>query len=174
MELQTVVANVLTANTNTFVKPALQGLSDADLVKRPSDQCNPIGWLLWHATRVEDAILSTVSGRPQAWIEGKWHEQFGMPAEPGSVGAGDSLEQVAAFTPTSANLLGYLDAVREKSLAILQSLTPADLDRELPAPGGGTRKVGEFLGIILVDGFHHSGQIAYLRGYLTGKGWFPR
>jgi len=111
MDLQTVVANVLTANTNTFVKPALQGLSDADLVKRPSDQCNPIGWLLWHATRVEDAILSTVSGRPQAWIEDKWHAQFGMPAEPGSVGAGDSLEQVAAFTPTIGNLLGYLDLV---------------------------------------------------------------
>jgi len=115
-----------------------------------------------------------VGGRPQAWIEGQWHEKFGMPAEPGSVGAGDSLEQVAAFKPTIANLLGYVDAVREKSLAILQSLSPADLERDLPAPGGGTRKVGDFLGIIMIDNFHHSGQIAYLRGYLTGKGWFPR
>src|SRR5215510_9178578 len=125
MDLQTVVANVLTANTNTFVKPALQGLSDADLLKSPSDQCNPIGWLLWHQTRVEDAILSNVGGRPQAWIEGKWHEQFGMPAEPGSVGAGDSLEQVAAFKPTIANLLGYVDAVREN---------PATCSSESPAP----------------------------------------
>jgi len=174
MDVQTVVANVLTANTTTFVKPALQGLSDADLLKSPSDQCNPIGWLLWHQTRVEDAILSNVGGRPQAWIEGQWHEKFGMPAEPGSVGAGDSLEQVAAFKPTIANLLGYVDAVREKSLAILKSLSPADLERDLPAPGGGTRKVGDFLGIIMIDNFHHSGQIAYLRGYLTGKGWFPR
>jgi hypothetical protein len=32
----------------------------------------------------------------------------------------------------------------------------------------------DFLGILLIDQFHHSGQIAYLRGYLTGKGWFPR
>ena len=81
MDLQTVVANTLTFNTNTFVHPALQGLSDADLLKRPSDQCNPIGWLLWHQTRVEDAILSHISGRPQAWVAGTWHEHFGMPAE---------------------------------------------------------------------------------------------
>src|SRR5215470_2676290 len=128
MDLQTVVANILTLNTNTFVHPALQGLSDADLLKRPSDQCNPIGWLLWHQSRVEDAILSHISGRPQAWVAGTWHEHFGM---------------------------------------------PADLERELPFPAGGTRKVGDFLGILMIDQFHHSGQIAYLRGYVTGKGWFP-
>jgi hypothetical protein len=44
MDVQTVVANVLTFNTNTFVRPALQGFSDADLLKRPSEACNPIGW----------------------------------------------------------------------------------------------------------------------------------
>ena len=37
MDVPTVVANTLTFNTNTFVHPALQGLSDADLLKRPSD-----------------------------------------------------------------------------------------------------------------------------------------
>ena len=173
MDLQTVVANTLTFNTNTFVHPALQGLSDADLVKRPSDQCNPIGWLLWHQTRVEDAILSHISGLPQAWVTGTWYEQFGMPAEPQDYGAGYSLEQVMALQPTIAPLQGYAAAVREKTLTVLPTLTPADLERELPFPAGGTRKVGDFLGILLIDQFHHSGQIAYLRGYLTGKGWFP-
>jgi hypothetical protein len=38
MDVQTVVANVLTFNTNTFVRPALQGFSDADLLKRPSEE----------------------------------------------------------------------------------------------------------------------------------------
>ena len=82
MDVPTIVAHVLTVNTDTFVHPALQGLSDADLLKRPSDQCNPMGWLLWHQTRVEDVILSHISGMPQAWVAGTWHEQFGMPAEP--------------------------------------------------------------------------------------------
>ena len=171
MDVQTVVANALTFNTNTFVHPALQGLSDADLLKRPSDQCNPMGWLLWHQTRVEDVILSHISGRPQAWVAGQWHEQFGMPAEPHDYGAGYSLEQVMTLQPTMAALQGYAAAVREKTLTVLPTLTPADLERELPFPAGGTRKVGEFLGILMIDQFHHSGQIAYVRGYVTGKGW---
>jgi uncharacterized damage-inducible protein DinB len=172
MDVQTVVANVLTLNRDNFVKPALQGLSDADLAKRPTDQCNSIGWLLWHLTRVEDAILSNVGGRPQVWAEGQWHEKFGMPAT--AMGMGDTLEQVAAFKPSLANLQSYADAVRQKSLAVLKSLSPADLEREVPAPGGGTRKVGDYLGILMIDHLQHSGQIAYLRGYLTGKGWLAR
>lgn len=172
LDLQTVVANALTLNTNNFVNPALQGLSDADLLKRPSEQCNPIGWLLWHQTRVEDVILSHISGRPQAWVAGQWHEKFGMPAEPHDAGVGHSLEQVMALQPTIAALQGYAAAVREKTLAVLPTLTPADLERELPFPTGGTEKVGNFLGILMIDQFHHSGQVAYLRGYLTGKGWF--
>jgi hypothetical protein len=70
MDVQTILANALTLNTDHLVNPALQGLSDADLTKRPTEQCNSIGWTLWHQTRVEDAILSRVSGRPQAWVEG--------------------------------------------------------------------------------------------------------
>jgi len=57
MDVQTVVANALTLNTNNMMNLALQGLSDADLLKRPSDQCNPMGWLLWHQARAEDAIV---------------------------------------------------------------------------------------------------------------------
>src|SRR5262245_63528171 len=140
MDVQTVVANALTLNTDNFVKPALQGLSDADIAKRPSDQCNSIAWLLWHQTRVEDAILSNAGGRPQVWAEGKWHERFGLPAT--AMGMGDTLEQVAAFKPALSNLQGYAEAVREKSLAVLKELSPAGLEREVPAPGGGTEQGG--------------------------------
>jgi|RhiMethySRZTD1v2_1073278.scaffolds.fasta_scaffold23887_6 hypothetical protein len=88
MDVQTVVANVLTFNTNTFVRPALQGFSDADLLKRPSEACNPIGWLFWHQPRVEDLILSHISGRPQTWVAYTWHAQFGRPADPRDSGFG--------------------------------------------------------------------------------------
>ena len=171
MDVPTVVANVLTFNTNTFVRPALLGLSDADLLKRPSDQCNPIGWLLWHQTRVEDAMLSHISDSPQTWVADQWHAQFGMPADPHDAGRGHSLQQVMALQPTMAALHGYAAAVRDKTLAVLHSLTPADLERELPFPAGGTRTVGDLLGIVLIDQCHHSGQIAYMRGYVTGQGW---
>jgi uncharacterized damage-inducible protein DinB len=173
MDVATVVANALTINAN-FIQMALDGLSDEDLMKRPTDQCNPIGWTLWHQTRVEDAILSNISGKPQTWVEGAWHDKFGLAADPGDVGAGHSLEQVMALQPTVATLQGYAAAVREKTLESLKALTPADLERDLPTPHGGIRKAGDYLGILMLDHFHHSGQVCYLRGYLTGKGWFPR
>ena len=43
---------------------------------------------------------------------------------------------------------------------------------ELDKPGS-SATVSNFLGILLIDQFHHSGQVAYLRGYVMGKGWFP-
>jgi hypothetical protein len=107
MDVQTVVANVLTFNTNTFVRPALQGFSDADLLKRPSEACNPIGWLFWHQPRVEDLILSHISGRPQTWVAYTWHAQFGRLADPRDSGFGHSLEQVMALQPALAALQGY-------------------------------------------------------------------
>lgn len=173
MDLQTIIANALTLNTENFVKGALNDLSDDDLTKQPNAECNPIGWTLWHQTRVEDAIMSSISGRPQIWAAGNWAAKFGMEADNDDRGIGHSMQQVAAFKASKADLLAYADAVREKTLAVLKDITPEDLDRDLQVPGG-TRKVGDSLGILMLDHFHHSGQIAYLRGYLTGKGWFPR
>jgi hypothetical protein len=167
-----IVAAALRTNAG-FIDMALDGLTDADLTKQPNDQCNSIGWTLWHQYRVEDRIMSNISGRNQTWIDGGWHDKFGFPADPDQVGIGDTMEQVSAFKPTIENLKGYGAAVREKTLDVLPTLSPTDLDRELPAPGG-TRKAGEFLGILMLDHFHHSGQVCYIRGYLTGKGWFPR
>ena len=170
MNTPEVVAGALNINSG-FIDMALEGLTDADIAKQPNDQCNPIGWTLWHQYRVEDRIISNISGRAQSWIEGGWHDKFGLPADPNQVGAGDSLDQVKALKATIANLKGYGAAVREKTLAVLPTLTAADLDRELP---GDTRKAGDYLGILMLDHFHHSGQVCYIRGFLSGKGWFPR
>ncbi len=169
MDVQSFISSALRFNHETFIVKTLQGLTDQDLLYRPNDHTNPIGWLLWHQTRAEDAGLSRLSDTPQAWIEGKWHEKFGMEPDPEERGIGHSLEQVMAFRGTVANLQGYAAAVREKTLAALQSFTPDDLEREVPAFGG-TRTVGELLGVFLIDHLHHSGQVCYLRGSLT-PGW---
>ena len=99
-------------------------------------------------------------------------EPFGMPTDPDQLGMKQSLDEVMAFKSTIENLKGYGAAVREKTLACLQTVASTDLDREVANPGGGTRTVGEALEILVLDHFQHSGQVTYLRGYLTGKGWF--
>ena len=164
-----IVAAALNLNAG-FIDMALDGLSDEDLTTQPNDQSNSIGWTLWHQYRVEDRIISNISGRAQTWVDGGWHDKFGMSADPDQVGIGDTMEQVSAFRTSIENLKGYSAAVREKTLAVLPTLSPADLDREFPDG----RKAGDYLGILMLDHFHHSGQVCYIRGYLTGKGWNPR
>ena len=154
-----------------LVKRALKGLTDADLMKRPSDQDNPIGWLMWHKTRVEDCAMAAVAGEEQAWIAEKWHEKFDMAPEPKQIGFGDSLEQVMRLKITKADVIGYANAVRARTLPTLESLSAEDLEREMTDIGGNTIKTGEYLGRVASDYHQHCGQICYLRGFITGFGW---
>ena len=41
---------------------AVDGLTAADLVWRPDDEANPIAWLVWHLTRVQDDHLAELAG----------------------------------------------------------------------------------------------------------------
>ena len=173
MDATQIVANALSLNAN-FIEKALSELSDADLMTCPNDHSNSVGWTLWHQFRVEDSIIANISGNSQAWIEGGWHSKFGAEADPAQNGMGDTMEKVKTFQVTGDNLKGYAAAVREKTLACLQTLTPADLDRDLPLPDGGTRKAGDWLGILMIDHFHHSGQVCYVSGYIKGGPWLAR
>ena len=72
-------------------------------------------------------------------------------------------------------LLGYNDAVYERSKRYLAGVTADDLDRELnepqytPLPTLGVRLVS-----IVSDNTQHAGQAMYLRGYFDGFGWQRR
>jgi hypothetical protein len=80
---------------------------------------------------------------------------------------------VAAFkSPSSKVLLDYYRATLERTSQYLLSLTLEELDRKLdepwysPPPTLGVRIIS-----IMADCLQHSGEVAYLRGLLKGKGW---
>ena len=154
-----------------LVRRALAGLADADMMKRPSDQDNPIGWLMWHKTRVEDCAFAAVAGAAQVWVAERWHERFGMAPEPKQIGFGDSLAQVMRLPCTKKDVVGYADAVRRRTRSTLEALSAADLEAEMTDIGGNVVKTGEYLGRVIVDYHQHCGQICYLRGFITGFGW---
>ena len=166
------IRNVLTINER-FLERALDGLTDADLIIQPSDATNPIGWLLWHQTRVEDATISAILQTPQVWVEQDWATQLGMCADAEDLGIGHTLDQVVAFQPRLSVLSGYRQAVRERTLSCLATLTDDDLEGDITIAGRGTGKAKDYLTGLTLDHTQHTGQIAYLRGYISGKGWFP-
>jgi len=156
-----------------FLENVLKGLAQDDLDWQPKDDCNSIGWLVWHLTRQQDAQIASLMGGKQLWVTDKWYAKFDRQPEPDDVGFGHSPEQISAFkAPDSRTLLGYNRAVVEHSNKFINSLSEDDLDRELnepwfqPLPTVGVRLVS-----ILDDSVLHAGQAAYIRGLRQGKGW---
>jgi len=152
---------------------ALDGLNQDDLNEQPHPDSNSMGWLAWHLTRVQDHHIADLMGEEQLWIKEGWHSKFNRPADPQDTGFRHSSEDVAAFkSPDVATLLEYHRAVLERSKRYINSLSAADLDRELnepwfqPLPTVGVRLVS-----VMSDSLQHVGQIAYVRGLLKGKGW---
>jgi hypothetical protein len=62
-----------------FMENVLRGLSREDLNWQPRDDCNSIGWLVWHLTRQQDAQITALMGEEQLWIKDGWHSSFYNP-----------------------------------------------------------------------------------------------
>ena len=105
MQQLDILASALQMNAG-LVQRALDGLSDDDLTKRPSDQCNPIGWTLWHQYRYEDRVISGITGEQHVWVSDGWHDKFGMPADADQLGMGNSLEQVGRLSRHTGQFAG--------------------------------------------------------------------
>ena len=156
-----------------FMESVLAGLNQDDLNWQPQQDCNSIGWLCWHLTRQQDAQIAALIGEEQLWVKDGWYAKFNRDADAGDSGFGHTPKQVAAFqSPDAQTLLDYQRAVVERSKSYFQTLSEADLDRELnepwfqPLPTVGVRLVS-----ILEDSMLHAGQAAYIRGMRQGKGW---
>lgn len=153
----------------------LPGLTPEQLVFRPAEEANSIAWLAWHLTRVQDHHLSDLAGRPQLWVSDGWHERFGKPADPADTGQRYTAEQVAAIRPSEAQLLlDYHDAVFQRSVEYINTLSESDLDRELnepqwsPLPTVGVRLIS-----VIADNIQHAGQAAYVKGIIEQRKWYP-
>ena len=159
-----------------MVDRALEGLDDATLARRVTDQCNSIAWLMWHMNRVVDIFVNTrLRSNNQLWLQDGWHQKFGMNDDSGEgSGSGWTTDQVEAWVPPPRDvLLGYYEATKAAAREYLSSLSDADLDASVTLPPANEpRPVQELLGVLVFDNVVHGGQIAFLRGYHEGMGWF--
>jgi hypothetical protein len=174
MDSKDVVIDAL-GRIQRILSMSLEGLSAEQLTYRPTVQANSIAWLGWHLTRVQDKQISDLAARPQAWIADGWHSRFDKPADPLDTGQRYTPEQVAAVRPAYPSLLlDYYDAVYQRSVANLQNVSPTDMDRVLDEPQNNPLPtVGVRLVSIAADNLQHAGQIAYLRGLIEDRRWYP-
>ncbi len=159
-----------TRSVNSY-KQAIEGLTEEQVFWQPSSDCNSIGWLAWHFSRRKDYYSSKLVDDTQTWVAGGWYEKFGM--NPVETGTGHTLDEVAAFHPPLDLLLAYVEAVNDDGLARLDRVDPASMDDEVELDAGrGMKPRHNCWNPMLSDCLQHTGQIAYVRGLITGKGWF--
>ena len=150
-----------------LVTAAVDGLTPDELAWRPAPDANPVGWLVWHLTRVQDDHVATAFGRHQRWHTG-WAERFDLPLDRADTGYGHHQDQVAAVRADSALLVAYFTDVHAVTRELLQSLDGDDLDRVVDTRWDPPVTLGVRLVSVLSDSLQHAGQAAYVRG-LSGR-----
>ena len=151
------------------VRTAVHGLSPEQLRTAPAEGANPVGWLVWHLTRVQDSHVTELLGSDaeQVYITGDWARRFGRKADPSDTGYSHSAADVAAVRPESAQALeDYYAAVHERTLGYLRGLTDDDLDRVVDEDWDPPVTLGVRLISVVDDDVQHAGQAAYVRGLL--------
>lgn len=173
MEWQQLITDIL-VRISQRLERVLDGLTVDDLDQRPHPDCNSIGWLAWHLTRIQDLIITEIMEEEQLWIKDKWYAKFGRSPDPSDTGLGHSSEDVAAFrSPDGKTLLAYHRVVLEQSKRYTKNkLSETDLKRKSESSTlASVNTVHARLVAVINDNLQHVGQAAYLRGLLKGKGW---
>ena len=130
------------------------GATTEQLTYRPAPDANPIGWLLWHLTRVQDDHIAHLADEPQVWITDGWVGRFAL----------DLPDDATGYAATT---VGYHAAVHERTLAYVRGLDADELarivDRRWDPPVTASARLVSIIG----DCTAHLGQGQYVRGLAT-------
>ncbi|MGW1228088.1 mycothiol transferase [Streptomyces sp. NPDC001515] len=167
------VADLLTEGYSRIretVHGAVEGLGPDDLGARLDDGANSIAWLVWHLARVQDDHIADAAGTEQVWFTGDWVSRFRLPFAHDATGYGQSSHEVDALGSASEELLlGYYDAVHERTSEFLEELNGRELDRIVDESWTPAVTLGVRLVSVLSDDLQHAGQAAFVRGCLERR-----
>jgi hypothetical protein len=152
-----------------LVHTVVDGLGTDDLAARVDPGANSIAWLVWHLTRIQDDHVAGVAGTEQAWTADGWVERFGLPFDVADHGYGHSARQVGEVRVDGELLTGYHDAVYQRTLDYVRTVTDADLPRVVDAAWDPPVTLGVRLVSVLSDDLQHLGQAAFIRGLLSRR-----
>jgi uncharacterized damage-inducible protein DinB len=166
MDVRTLLSDLF-GRVDEHVDEILAGLDTAGLTRQPAPGTNPIGWLVWHIARVEDAQVAELRGEQQLWEGGQWAARFGLPPDPDNHGYGHTPADVAAVRPEGVDALrDYARAVRARTDEFLATLTADDLDRVVDEAWDPPVTMGVRLISVADDQIQHAGAAAYVKGLL--------
>ena len=152
-----------------LVHTVVDGLGTDDLAARVDPEANSIAWLVWHLTRIQDDHVAGVAGTEQVWIADGWVERFGLPFAAADHGYGHDARQVAEVRVAGELLTGYHDAVYQRTLDYVRTITDEDLPRVVDTRWDPPVTLSVRLVSVLSDDLQHAGQAAFIRGLLARR-----
>jgi uncharacterized damage-inducible protein DinB len=152
------------------VHRVLDGLDADAAVFRIDDQANSIAWLVWHLTRVQDDHVADAAQSQQVWTTGGWVDRFGLPFAASATGYGQDFDEVAAVRVPADLLAGYHDAVHDRTVEYLRTLTADDLDRVVDTRWDPPVTLAVRLVSVISDDLQHVGQAAFVQGIAERAG----
>ena len=155
------------------VADVLDGLTPEQLACRLDHGANPVSWLVWHLTRIQDDHVAGAFGVPQVWSAAGGPPRVGRPASAWDAGYGPPAAGVAAGAPATASgelLTEYHEQTYAQSVKLVSEVTDDDLDRVVDTRWTPPVTLGVRLVSVLDDDMQHVGQAAYVRGILLRRG----
>lgn len=146
------------------------GLTSEQANEVPPGVAHPIGELQAHILHSIDGLVNMMCrGQQSIWERDGWGAKLGVPMM-----MLHDTESARSFRVDPAQLEDYATSVFTEFQAYLDTLTPADLDREVDfGPGLGKMSLGAFLlNPLLGNTFAHTGEISALKG-LQGQRGYP-
>jgi hypothetical protein len=143
------------AGGQSIVDAYLGDLTDADLLVRPVPGTNHIAWQLGHLIAAENMMMDMV--RPKS-----------MPELPAGFREKHAKETATSDDPkafcTKAQYLDAMKKQRQGTLALLETMSDAELDQPAPEPMRAFLKtVGDVFGMQGTHWVMHAGQWAIIR-----------
>jgi hypothetical protein len=152
------------------VHHVVEGLTVEQLSFRLDRETNSIAWLVWHLSRVQDDHVADAAEAEQVWTSSGWGDRFALPFDASETGFGHTPDEVAAVQVGSGELLlGYHDAVYERTLRFVEPLTDADLARIIDEAWDPPVSLGVRLVSVISDDLQHAGQAAFVRGLVARR-----
>ena len=157
-----------------MVESAISDLDYETMAMQPNEHSNSIAWIFGHISRVTDMfIMHRLQSRTELWFAHGWCEKYGLSDNVEGLGRGADL---ATWKPPAKEVqVGYFEAAKAITREYVSSLTAEDMEKRVVFPPTALRQehtLNTALGQLVLESVAHGGQIAYLRGYYRGIGWY--
>ncbi len=149
----------------------VKALKPEQLTWKPAPKANSIGFLFWHAARVEDTFVSQWQKKTTVWDEDRWYDKFGLDAKAYGGGFQEPEVDMVGKLPLD-QVIAYAEKVHRNTEIYIRSLDEDKLDYA-PNPERPNWTIGMMLNnFVIAHGWWHLGEIRYVKGMLGMP--FPR